>query len=64
MDNSVYIHHIAQRMDEFCTTVPKAEDGTHFHEAFISYLKLVYSPQEAQALQHFKRTGLSGENRE
>ena len=49
MDNSVYIHHIVRRMDEFCMTIPKDEEGTHFHEAFISYLKLVYSPQDAAA---------------
>lgn len=57
MDDSAYIT-IAQRMDEFCTTAPKTEDGIHFHEAFISYLKLVYSPQEAEVLQYFKRPGM------
>ena len=57
MNDSAYIN-IARRMDEFFTTAPKEDDGMHFHEAFISYLKLIYSPQEAQVLQHFKRPGM------
>lgn len=63
MKDAAYIA-IAQRMDEFCTTAPKAGDGEQFHEAFISYLKLVYSPQEAELLQHFKRPGFFVTTRE
>jgi hypothetical protein len=44
MDDSTYIT-IARKMDEFCMTAPKAEDGTHFHDTFIKYLKLVFSPK-------------------
>jgi ferredoxin len=56
MDDSAYIR-IAEKIDEFFTTAPKAADGIHFHEAFVSYLKLVYSHKEAELLQHFKRPG-------
>ena len=57
MDDSVYIN-VARKMDEFCTTAPKAADGKNFHDSFIKYLKLLFSPQEAELLQHFKRPGV------
>jgi NAD-dependent dihydropyrimidine dehydrogenase PreA subunit len=56
MSETAYIT-IAQKMDESASTAPKAVDGIHFHEAFIKYLKLVYSPQETELLVHFKRPG-------
>ena len=43
---------IAQKIDEQEPhTAPKAADGS-IHEAFIRHLKLVYSPEEAEILQH------------
>ena len=63
MNDTAYIT-IAQKMDEFFSTAPKAADGIHFHEAFIRYLQLVYSPQEAELLEHFKRPGMFVSTRE
>ena len=56
MSDDAYIT-IAQKMDESASTAPKAADRIHFHKAFIRYLKLVYSPREAELLVHFKRPG-------
>ena len=43
---------IAQKIDEQDPhTAPKAKDGS-IHEAFIGHLKLVYSPEEAEIVQH------------
>ncbi len=43
---------IAQKIDEQEPhTAPKAADGS-IHDAFISHLKLVYSPEEAEIVQH------------
>lgn len=43
---------IAQKIEEQDPhTAPKAEDGS-IHEAFVDYLKLVYSPDEAELVQH------------
>jgi ferredoxin len=51
MDNSAYTR-IAQKIEEQDPhTAPKAEDGS-IHEAFISHLKLIYSPGEAEIVQH------------
>jgi len=47
--------HIAEKIDENPIMAPKSEDRTAFHPSFIKYLKLVYSPQEAELLQHFPR---------
>ena len=50
-DESAYIR-IAQKIDEQEPhTAPKDKDG-NIHEAFISHLKLVYSPEEAELVQH------------
>ncbi len=50
-NQDVYIR-IAQKIDEQDPhTAPKAEDG-NIHEAFIDYLKLVYSPEEAELVQY------------
>jgi len=54
MDDFIYIR-IAEKIDENPIMAPKSEDGTHFHPSFIQYLKLVYSPQEAELLQYFPR---------
>ena len=54
MDDSAYTK-IAQKIDESPTMAPKSDDATSFHEAFIKYLKLLYSPEEAELLQHFQR---------
>lgn len=43
---------IARKVDEQDPhSAPKAEDGT-VHEAFIRYLELLYSPEEAEVVQH------------
>lgn len=52
MDDSAYIR-IAQKIDQDPMTAPKGEDG-NFHAAFIGYLKLLYSPEEAEVIQHLK----------
>jgi ferredoxin len=52
MDDSPYIR-IAKKIEQNPMTAPKAEDGD-FHEAFISYLRLLYSPEEAEVIQHLK----------
>lgn len=54
MDDTVYIR-IAEKIDENPIMAPKSEDGAVFHPSFIKYLKLVYSPDEAELLQHFPR---------
>ena len=51
MDDSAYTN-IAQKIEEQDPhTAPKAEDGS-IHEAFISHLKLIYTPEEAEIVQH------------
>jgi hypothetical protein len=51
MDDSAYIL-IANKIEEQDPhTAPKAEDGS-IHEAFISHLKLMYSAEEAEIVQH------------
>lgn len=48
---SAYMN-IAQNLeDQDPHTTPKNEDGS-FHEAFISYLKLTYTPEEAEIVQY------------
>lgn len=54
MDDTIYIR-IAEKIDENPIMAPKSVDGTVFHPSFIKYLKLVYSPDEAELLQHFPR---------
>ncbi len=63
MKDALYLA-IAEKIDEAAFTAPKAPDGIHFHEAFIEYLKLVYSPGEAELLVHFKRSGAFVSTRE
>ncbi len=43
---------IARKIDGDPHTAPKADDGIDFHPSFIKYLKLVYSPAEAEVIQH------------
>ncbi len=51
MDDSAYIL-ISNKIEEQDPhTAPKAEDGS-IHEAFISHLKLMYSAEEAEIVQH------------
>jgi NAD-dependent dihydropyrimidine dehydrogenase PreA subunit len=54
MKDSPYIC-IAERIDENPIMAPKSKDGGGFHPSFIKFLKLVYSPEEANLLQHFPR---------
>ena len=52
MDNQAAYHCIAQKIeDQEPHTGPKAEDGS-IHEAFISHLQLIYTPEEAEIVQH------------
>jgi hypothetical protein len=52
MEELTAYHRIAQKIEEQEPhTAPKAADGS-IHEAFISHLKLVYSPDEAEIVQH------------
>ncbi len=52
MEDLKAYHRIAQKIEEQEPhTAPKAEDGS-IHEAFLSHLKLVYSPEEAEVVQH------------
>jgi len=51
MNDSIYIN-IAQKMDDDPKTAPKTNDKTAFQKSFIEYLKLVYSPEEAEIIQH------------
>ena len=51
MEDSAYIV-IAQKIeDQEPQTAPKAEDGS-IHKAFISHLKLIYTPEEAEIARH------------
>ncbi len=51
MENMTAYEHIAQKIEEQDPhTAPKSEDG-NIHEAFIDYLKLVYTPEEAEIIQ-------------
>jgi ferredoxin len=46
---------IARNVDLFIPeTAPKAPDGVGFHDAFVRYLELVYSPDEAELVQHLR----------
>ncbi len=51
LDDAVYIE-LARKIDQNPETAPKAEDGIGFHPAFIDYLKLLYSPGEAELVRH------------
>jgi ferredoxin len=51
MKDSRYIN-IAQKMDDDPKTAPKTKDKTAFQKSFIEYLKLVYSPEEAEIIQY------------
>ncbi len=51
MTESPYVN-IAQKTDEVPMTAPKAEDDINFHPSFIEYLRLVYSPEEAEVVQY------------
>ncbi len=52
MNDSRYIN-IAQKIDDQDPrTAPKTKDKATFHNAFIEYLKLVFSPEEADVIQH------------
>ncbi len=50
-DDSVYVR-IAQKFDQHAAGAPRSGDG--FSEAFIEYLKLLYSPEAAELVQHLK----------
>jgi len=52
MEDMTAYTRIAQKIEEQEPhTAPKAKDGS-IHEAFIDHLKLVYSPEEAEVVQH------------
>jgi ferredoxin len=51
MNDARYIN-IAQKMDDDPKTAPKTKDKTAFQKSFIEYLKLVYSPEEAEVIQY------------
>lgn len=51
MSDSRYIN-IAKKMDNDPKTAPKTKDKTAFQKSFIEYLKLLYSPEEADIIQH------------
>ncbi len=52
MENLTAYQRIAQKIEEQEPhTAPKAEDGS-IHPAFIEYLELVYTPEEAELVQH------------
>jgi len=52
MDKTAAYILIAQKIDEQDPhTAPRAEDGS-IHEAFLKHLELVYSPEEAEVVQH------------
>lgn len=54
MDDQAAYTRIAQTIEEQEPhTAPKAADGS-IHPAFIGHLKLVYSPEEAEIVQHLK----------
>jgi NAD-dependent dihydropyrimidine dehydrogenase PreA subunit len=53
MHDSAYLL-IARSIDREPETAPKAADGGGFHAAFLAYLKLLYSPEEAEVVQHLK----------
>lgn len=50
-EQSVYLK-IMENMDQNPMTAPRADGG--FSKAFIAYLKLLYTPEEAQLVQHLK----------
>ena len=52
MENLTAYTMIARKIDDQEPhTAPKAADGS-IHEAFISFLELVYSPEESEIVQH------------
>jgi NAD-dependent dihydropyrimidine dehydrogenase PreA subunit len=54
MRDSAYLV-IARVIDQFQPeTAPKAADRSSFHAAFMKYLELLYSPAEAELVQHLK----------
>jgi hypothetical protein len=52
MEDLTAYHRIAQEIEEQEPhTAPKGDDGS-IHEAFIGHLRLVYSPEQAELVQH------------
>ena len=51
MDDALYLR-IAENIDQNPLGAPKSAGG--FSQAFLAYLKLLYSPEEAQVVQHLK----------
>ena len=51
MSNSIY-KKIAKKIDEGPRTAPKANGN--LSKSFINYLKLLYTPEEAELVQHLK----------
>ena len=52
MSHQFYVR-IAENVDRGIRTAPKSADG-ELSEAFIKYLKLVYSPEEAEVVQYLR----------
>ena len=53
MNESPYVA-IAENLDKMALRVPKSRSGDGFSEAFLEYLQLLYTPQEAKVAKHLK----------
>jgi len=53
MNESVYTE-IASNLDEMAIRVPRSKSGEGISEAFLEYLKLLYTPEEAEIARHLK----------
>jgi hypothetical protein len=51
MSDEIFLR-IAQNIDQGPLTAPRGEAG--FADSFIKFLKLVYSPEQAEVVQHLK----------
>jgi Pyruvate/2-oxoacid:ferredoxin oxidoreductase delta subunit len=51
MNESPYIE-IATKLDKMAFTAPRSPSGEGFSEAFLDYLKVIYTPEQAMIAQH------------
>ncbi|MCJ7832816.1 MAG: hypothetical protein MUQ20_00330, partial [Deltaproteobacteria bacterium] len=60
-DNQVYVR-IAENVDKGYQTAPKADQ--ELSKAFIAYLKIVYTPEEAELVQYISMAPIMKTTRE
>ncbi len=54
MQDAIYLK-VAEQVDEGFQGAPKSEG--EISKAFLAYLKLIYTPEEAELVQHLNPTG-------